>query len=255
MAVGLSLSLIRRFILRCSYFIHALLLTLSTLTFHAACTDAGAEDEAPVQPVATVEASSRSTAELGVATWEVFAEGEDYRIVGRDGDSARRVEMLVQPDADAPEERARIETVFPEQGTFHLTRAGSIEDAASEHSQRVGAAVHADLGSRTSLDVPDEGAGSAGEAGAALAAPYVRLDSEGIEHLGWNLWPYSRNPTVGSWCRYGRIRSDYGVYAERGSTCWVTGWATNDLHDCRIRLHLRVGGGHWDNFHWSVYTR
>lgn len=244
--------------MRCSYFIHALLLTLSTFTFHAACTDAGTEDEAPGQPVATAEASARSTAELGVATWEVFAEGEDYRIVGRDGDSARRVEMLVQPDADAPEERARIETVFPEQGTFHLTRAGSIEDAASEHARRVGAAVHADLGSRTSLDVPDEGAGAAEGTGAeasALAAPYVRLDREGTEHLGWNLWPYTVNKTVGGWCRYGRIRSHANIYAERGSRCRVTGWATDEIRDCRVRLHMRVRGAFWDNFHWSVYTR
>jgi hypothetical protein len=214
-----------------SHFIQGLLFVVSAIALGTACTD-----EAADQPVGTFEASARSTAELGVATWDVWPDGADFRIVGRDPAAARQLEMVVRFDADAPNERARIETTFPERGVLHLTRAGVIEDASSEYLQRVGTAVHADLGQGTVSAGPGDGFGTTTSA--------LTLDGQGVEHLGWNLWGYAVVKHVNGWCKDGKTRSYATVYSDYGAYCYVIGWATDIPTDCTARLYLEVSSGH-----------
>lgn len=229
-----------------SQLVQGLLFVVSAVTLGTACAD----EAAPEQPVGTFQASERSIAELGVSTWEVLPDGADFHIVGRDAGASRQLELRIQYDDAAPDERVRVETVFPERGTFHLLRDGALEGATSELAQRVGAAVQADLDHGTVSSRPGDGFGTTTS---ALSIPY-----QGVEYMGWNLWGYSRVITVGGWCGSGKVRSyttvvaDYGAYSTPQPLPY--GWVSGLNTDCTAQFYLSVSGGHWDNFRWFIYA-
>jgi F5/8 type C domain-containing protein len=94
-------------------------------------------------------------------------------------------------------------------------------------------------------DAPDE----LGTTTSALA-----FDSQGTIHMGWNAWGYTINSTVGGPCRSGTVRDHAEIYADYGAPAVFLGWATTLPTDCTARFQTSVSNGHWDDFHWSVFS-
>ncbi len=197
-------------------------------------------------PLAVVQASEHVTAELGVTTWEVRAEGLDVRVIGSDTDAARKVEMIIHRDSSAPEDLVHIRTVFPEQGELTLTRAGVVEGAPSSYLGAVAAAIHADIGQRPGSLAVDPGDGPGTIASAST------WQGEGHIYMGWSMWGYTVNTTVNDWCREG-TRSNTDAYASYGNSCWVNRWTSDVPTDCRIELHYAIAGWRTDQCNWFVY--
>jgi hypothetical protein len=231
--------------------VQGLLFVVSAGTLGAACTD----EATPEQPVGTFQASERSIAELGVSTWEVFPDDADFRIVGRDASASRQLELRIQYDDAAPDERVRIETVFPERGTFHLLRDGTLEGATSELAQRVGAIVQADL---NQADLNQGTVSSSPGDGFGTTTSALSIAYSNTEYMGWNLWGYSRVITVGGWCESGKVRdfttvaADYGAYSTPQPLPF--GWVSALNTDCTARFYLSVQNGHYDTFRWFIYA-
>lgn len=195
-------------------------------------------------PLATLAAEHGG--ELGVATWEVRDEGETVRIIGLDASAGRRAEMVVRRFEDDPD-RVRIEAVLPEQGVFELGRGGVVGGAPSDLLQRLGAAVSADLGEHSAtID-------SGSESGSGAATSALSLQNEGHIYLGWSLFGYRDDVTVGWLCGDGHTRSYPAAYSSYGASCWVNHWISDDANDCRISLHYGIGGGKTDTCNWFVY--
>jgi hypothetical protein len=230
-----------------SHLVQGLLFTVSALTLFAGCAEVNLPQDPTEPPLARLVASERSTAELGVATWEVRADGADVQVIGRDAGSARQVELIVRRDAAAPEDRVQIEAVFPQRGALQLDRTGVIEAASSDYLRRLGADIHADLGQGATPVVVDGGLGSATSA--------IAINDRGTIHLGWQLFGYTVNTTVGGACRTGTIRHHGEIYADYGASAVWLGWAySGPATDCTAKFSMSVQNGHWDDFHWSIFT-
>lgn len=195
-------------------------------------------------PLTTIAASERANA-LGVTTWEIRPAGDDFRIVGRDGESKRQAEMTVHID-DATPDRVQVESMFPERGAFDLSRNGTIEGAASERLQQLGTAVIADLGEHTTPLTPAPGEGL----GVVVSAEF--LQGEGHISLGWSLFGYRWDGDVNGWCLQG-TRTRFDAYSNSGASCWVNRWTSDSQSDCRINLHYGISGGRSDTCNWFVY--
>jgi len=202
-------------------------------------------DEPSDPPLATL-AGSEQARQLGVTTWEVRVDGEDFRVIGRDTHSERQAEMLVRKMGDT-DDRVQIEAVFPERGVFELARGGVVEGASSEFLRHLGAAVNADMGEQSVSVTP-----SAGD-GLGTAASALYLQGEGHIYMGWSFFGYSANVDVNAWCQQG-TRASYVAYSNYGSSCWVNWWLSNSLYDCRINVHYGIGGGRTDTCNWFVYS-
>lgn len=231
-----------------SHFTHGLLLsTMSALTLLAACTDTG--PDRPTDPaIATLVASPRSLADLGVTTWEVSPDGTDVRVIGRDAASQRKVDLIIRRDVAAPEDRVRIETLFPDRGEVELTRTGVVDGAASEYQRQLAADVHTDLGPGAT---PVASVNGLGTTTSALA-----IQEAGTIELGWQLWGRELRVTLGGRCRPGTIRDHAEIYADYGATATWTGWAyTAPDTDCSAKFYMYVNGGHSDTAHWAVFNQ
>lgn len=220
---------------------------IATLGLVTACAGVDAADDPAAPPLAQLAASARTTAELGVATWEVRADGAAVRVIGRDAGSARRVELVVHRDAAAPDERVQLEVIAPEPGELALTSDGVVEGAGSSYLRQLGADLHADLGRGATPVVTDGGIGSISSA--------LAINSTGVIHLGWNLWSYTWAQTVGGPCRTGTIRHHGEIYGDQGAFAIWSGWAFSaPATDCTARFTMFMPAGHWDDFHWATLT-
>src|SRR5262245_39945599 len=86
------------------------------LSLAPACSDASDQTQID-EPVAELQASPATQAELEVLSWAVFDSGEEssLRIVGLDASSARRVELQVERPAGDDVE-LDLQVSFPELG-------------------------------------------------------------------------------------------------------------------------------------------
>jgi NedA-like, galactose-binding domain len=232
----------------CLYVIRGSLCSIAALGMITACTaDERAEDAAQA-PVARFAASVRSTADLGVAAWEVRPDGADARVIGRDAASARQVELIIRRDAAAPDERVRIDAVYPDAGELQLSSTGVVEAAPSDYLRRLAEDVHADLGAGATPVAGDDGLG--------VAVSEIGTNDQGTIHAGWNLWAYEIRQTVGGACRSGTVRDHGEIYADYGAFAVWTGWAfTAPQTDCTATFYMYINGGHWDDFHWRTFNR
>jgi hypothetical protein len=221
---------------------------LSVLTL-SACAEVHSEEPTET-PTARFEASERSTAELGVAHWEVWVDGADSRVIGRDPAAARKLEMIVRPDA-AASDRLQIEVVFPEAGELAITRAGAVENTTSDSLRRLGANVSSDLGNGATPVAP-----VVEERGIGTISSELGVNNQGTIHLGWNLWGYTRRETVGGRCRTDRERDHAEIYADYGAFSTFVAWGSpGDPLDCTALFEMSVQNGHWDDFHWRIFNR
>jgi hypothetical protein len=147
-----------------------------------ACATDAPDEAAPEEvtaPLTTLAASAPSNA-LGITAWEVRSEGDDVRVVGRGDDGQRRIEFVAQQDAVTPADRAHVDVVFPERGSFDVARGGIVDGAATPFLQQLGSAVTADLAERT---VP-------------LTRAPLYLQGEGHVDMGWSMFGYAANIDV-----------------------------------------------------------
>jgi hypothetical protein len=234
-----------------SLIVRGSLFSVCAIGLVAACAETEGTDEAAGR-VAKLAASPRSTAELGVVTWDVRPDGRDTRVVGRDAGAERQVELIIRRDANAPEELVRIEGIYPEVGELQLLHTGEVAAATSAYLRQLGADVHADLGAGATPVVADSGLG--------VAVSEIATNDSGIIHAGWNLWGYEIKPTLGGACRSGTARERGEIYADYGAFATWTGWASppppfpQPATDCTATFYMYVNGGHWDDFHWRIYN-
>jgi len=239
-------------------FVKALLSSFAAVTALTACAEVDTAAAHKESRLASLAASERSTAELGVGTWNIQADGEETRIVGRDAASARRVELIVRRDAAAPDERVQLEAVFPERGKLELTRAGVVGDPPSEYLRRLAIDVHADLGQGASHVVAADGLGANNS---AFSVTDLRISDKGTIHVDWGLFGHGMSLNVSGPCRAGTTRDHVEIYADNavyGSTAtwtWEFPSPPGPDTDCAAHVSLYVSGDHWDNFQWRVYSR
>jgi hypothetical protein len=208
---------------------------------------AASEEEATDQH--TTLAGSERAAELGVATWEVRTDGASVRVVGRDTASSRKVEMIVQQDANTPDERVRIEIVFPEHGVFELSNTGELEGASSEYLKDLGAALYSDIGhnSRTVVGVPEDGLGIATS---ELSMPYSgKIDMPWSMFGSWGVFPF------GAPCSPG-VQDHLFSYLQYNTAyqCSME-WTSQLPTACNVQVRWGISGWRFDTCFWQIYTR
>ena len=209
-------------------------LLLLALAVPACATEAPVEDK---QPLTRLAASEPSNA-MGVMSWELHEEGEAMRIIGLDANGQRAVEVVAQRDAAKPDDLVHVEVVYPERGTFDITRDGD-DAGAPTFLNGLRAAITKDMAKGSVPLTP---------------APFVEyLQGEGHIDMGWSMFGYSVNVDVNSFCGQG-TRAYYEAYASYGASCWVNRWTTNTPYDCRINLHYGISGWRTDVCNWMVYT-
>jgi hypothetical protein len=238
-----------------SYFCRGQLISIFALGGLAAC--AADAPVAPMDPEGTIAASSRSSADLGVATWEIGTEGSDARIIGRDASAARQVDLIVRRDTATPDDRVWLDVSFPERGTIELTRDGLVEAAASAYLRHLGEDVHADLGQGQARAIAASGSGLGSTMSSLVGDP---VDSfHGQIPIGWDLFGHGTTETESGTCRSGMIRDHVECSADNnvGSTCSWGSWLLqgSPYRDVSIRFTVWVPGGHWDNFRWFIFCR
>lgn len=209
----------------------------------AACADLDTGAVEP--PLASLAASNKTTAQLGVAVWEVTEVGAGARVIGRDAAATRKVEVLVQPDDSAAGARARIEAVFPSHGVFEIDRTGRLDGAESPYLVQLGAALYNDIGKGgTPIDAEPPGLGSITSA--------LSLVSSGQIYLPWSFVPYNAGADVGASCGQ-TLRDHFTVYSGQGVGSCSARWTTDVSSDCRIHVLYAIAAFRVDTCNWFVY--
>jgi hypothetical protein len=214
-----------------------------------ACLDVS--DDAAEAPIATLAASTTTTANVGVTTWEVRAEGGDFRVIGRSASGDRKAELVVHSAG----ERMEIQAEVPEQGAFVLTRDGSVDGATTPALAQLGAAVFADLGTNTHPVAPESAVAGDG-LGTTTSASTIAI--QGRVFAGWSLWSYNFTTTQGTgFCFPARssydARSDFYYSGQPGTFCRGTQWTTWTTTDCRFELHFDVPAQTQVGCNWVVF--
>lgn len=209
-------------------------LLLLALAVPACATDEATNDKQPVTRLAASESSNA----IGVMSWELHEEGEAMRIIGLDVNGQRTVEVVAQRDVARPDALVHVEAVYPERGTFDITRDG--DDAGTPASLNgLRAAITKDMATRSTPLTP---------------APFVEyLQGEGHVEMGWSMFGYRVNVDVNTFCGQG-TRAYAEAYSYNNNSCWVNRWTSNSPYDCRINLHYGIGGWQTDTCNWFVYT-
>jgi hypothetical protein len=208
-------------------------------------------DPTEPEPAATLAASAQATSTLEVATWEVHAEGERVRVIGRDAAATRHVELIVERDPAAPTQRVRIETELPAHDTFELTSEGVIDGASSDATRALATLVFADLGHRTT----PVAAGTVDGLGTASSALSV-VWRQGQVDMGWSMFGYSGYVYVGDWCGGSLTRSEDTSAVLRYGTAYYCAidWTSPIASDCHARVSYAMPGWHYDTCYWDIYV-
>jgi hypothetical protein len=102
--------------------------------------------------------------------------------------------------------------------------------------------------------------GEIGVAVSELAYNVARIQQENpqpIQLAGSLFSGYTDNRTIGGPCRTGQNRDHIQIWTDYGSIsgAWFSStWLTSFPWDCTALISMSVGAGHWDNFHWRIYT-
>jgi hypothetical protein len=62
-------------------------------------------------------------------------------------------------------------------------------------------------------------------------------------HHGGNLWEQNYEIVRGTACGAGKTRNWASTSHTGGGNCWVAGWASADITDCHVRVHIKDSGG------------
>jgi hypothetical protein len=197
-------------------------------------------------PLASFAASSETTAQFGVAAWEVTEVGAGARVIGRGGAATRKVEVLVQPDDSSAGARARIEAVFPSHGVFEIDRTGRLDGAGSPYLVQLGAALYNDIGKGgTPIDPEPPGLGS-------ITSALSPLLTSGQIYLPWSFVPYNGGTDVGGACGQWP-RDHFTVYPAQNVASCSAHWTTDDPSDCRVHVLYSIAAFRVDTCNWFVY--
>jgi len=211
---------------------------IRTLPWLALTLPACVANDVPAEPpTATLMASAPSNA-LGVTRWEVHQDGDTARVLGLDAAAERKIELVATQDKLTPADRVHVDVVFPETGTFDLSRGGAMDGAGTQLTLALGKALTADLAEHS---VP------------AQPAAEAYLQGEGHLQMGWSFFGYANNIDVNGWCQQG-TRAYYDAYPSNGASCWVNFWTSQTPYDCRINLHYGISGFRTDTCNWFVYA-
>lgn len=215
-----------------------------------ACLDA--QDDS-AEPVATLAASSTTTSNLGVTAWEIRAEGDAFRLIGRDSAGERKAELVVRTAG----ERIGVQVEYPEAGSLVLARDGAVDGASSPVLAQIGAAVIADVGTNTHPIAPETAPLGDG-LGTTTSASTLLLQGRVI--AGWSLWSYNFTTTQGvpscfpSRSNY-EARSDFYYPGQSGSFCYGTQWFNWSTTDCRFQLRFDVPAQTIVGCNWAVFRK
>ena len=113
------------------------------------------------------------------------------------------------------------------------------------------------------LDDPAAPADPDGELGTAvseLAWDAQRIQvADGVQLSASIFGGYTDSRTIGGLCRDGTNHDTVQIWSDYPSisgASWTWFWLNpNTLQDCTAVITMNVGAGHWDNFHWRLYTR
>lgn len=111
------------------------------------------------------------------------------------------------------------------------------------------------------LDDPaqPDGDGEIDVATSELAYDALRIQAQDQLQLAGSLFNGATETRwIGGACRDGTRRDSFQVWTDYGSIsgAWYSYfWVSSSADDCTVVLTMNVGAGHWDNFHWRLYTR
>ncbi len=66
---------------------------------------------------------------------------------------------------------------------------------------------------------------------------------EGVHNHGGDLFPAEYDVILGCDCGAGKVRNYYSVWNTGAGGCHAVGWASTDIHDCRVRVSIHRSGG------------
>jgi hypothetical protein len=76
---------------------------------------------------------------------------------------------------------------------------------------------------------------------------------QGTIEMGWQLWGYTLATPVGGNCPPGTTRDHIEITSDYGSPA-TSSWYTTDVTDCSAKITTSVQNGHFDTFHWRIFT-
>ncbi len=214
-----------------------------------ACLDAS--DDATDAPISTLAATATTTSNLGIITWDVRADGDAFRVIGRSASGERKAEAVVRTAG----ERIEVQAEYPEHGALVLARDGAVDGATTPVLAQLGAALIADLGTNTRAVAPESPEANDG-LGTTTSASTIAM--QGRVFAGWSLWSYNfTTPQGPPGCFPSRnsasARSDFYYPGQSGSFCQVTGWVNWTPTDCQFWLHFDVPAQTQVGCNWVVF--
>jgi len=114
----------------------------------------------------------------------------------------------------------------------------------------------AELDDPAAQAVPD---GELGTVVSELAYDAQRIQLEDSTTLTTDIFSgHTESRTIGGPCRDGTKRDTIQIWTDYGSmsgawSSWF--WVSSSAQDCTAVITMNVGAGHWDKFHWRLYTR
>jgi hypothetical protein len=200
---------------------------------------------------ATVHASQDTAASLGVLSWEVYDDDAKRTIVARDASGATAWKISVDfPEGDDGD-HVQLTALEPESATLTLARDGSLEGIASDRFQSLATHLFTDI--ETSAQTPKSAAPLGGPETTTTLNDRAIAD-QGDINLGWSLFGYSYDTTLGDVCRGGFTRTAYSTYVYNGTgNCYVKTWLNQNPYDCRVIVHVGESATHTATCHWATY--
>jgi hypothetical protein len=196
---------------------------------------------------AELTASTETLARYGIGKWEVFPAGQDtVRFVGRAKDGQDLAQIQVR---SVSESSARVALLKPEAAEADVDGNGVFVGDVSASARALLQALYADTAAAKGVNaVPASEPDSIGTSQQALSIGYQG-------HIPyWGGWfGYRDNYNVGGWCPNGGTRSFADAYSNNGASCWVNRWASSQVNDCTINLHLGINAFASDICNWYAY--
>ena len=219
---------------------------LSGILF-AGCSSAPEEPASPAELKVELAASTETLGQHGIGKWQVLQEeSETVLFIGRDNAGRELAQIQVHSLSDTG---ARVVLLQPEKAETEVDSNGAFTGELTPSARSLLQALYKDTATaKDTKTIKESSEDSIGVAQQALSIGY-----EG--HISyWGGWfGYRANFNVGGWCPNGGVRSWAESYSDNGSSCAVNRWASSQVNDCTINLHLGIGAFASDVCHWYVY--